>query len=73
MEGVYIQLKLARDTLVDPAKRFAYDRFGPEILQWRQCKTVRDFVITGVQRTTVYYSISGSALVLLGVLGYLQQ
>ncbi|KAK0871922.1 hypothetical protein LTR91_011564 [Friedmanniomyces endolithicus] len=73
VEGVYIQLKLARDTLVDPAKRFAYDRFGPEILQWRQCKTVRDFVITGVQRTTVYYSISGSALVLLGVLGYLQQ
>ncbi|TKA57273.1 hypothetical protein B0A55_12330 [Friedmanniomyces simplex] len=73
VEGIYIQLKLARDTLVDPAKRFAYDRFGPEILQWRQCKTVRDFVITGVQRTTVYYAVSGSVLVLLGVLGYLQQ
>ncbi|KAK3069766.1 hypothetical protein LTR53_011637 [Teratosphaeriaceae sp. CCFEE 6253] len=72
VEAIYINLKVARDTLEDPAKRFAYDRFGPEILQWRSCKTIRDFVITGVQRTTVYYVVSGSVLVLLGVLGYLQ-
>ena len=57
---------------MDPAKRFAYDRFGPDILQWRQCKTIRDFVFTGVQSATIYYVASGSVLVLLGVLGYLQ-
>lgn len=73
VEAIYVHLKTARDTLVDPAKRFAYDRFGAEILQWRQCKTVRDFVVTGVQRTTVYYAASGAVLVLLGVLDYLQQ
>ncbi|KAK4555860.1 hypothetical protein LTR86_007080 [Recurvomyces mirabilis] len=73
VEAIYVQLKLARDTLIDPAKRFAYDRFGPEILGWRQCTTVRDYVITGVQRTAVYYIGSGAVLVLLGVLGYLQQ
>lgn len=73
IEAIYVQLKLARDTLVDPAKRFAYDRFGPDILQWRQCKTIRDFVFTGVQSTTIYYAVSGVVLVLLGTLGYLQQ
>jgi len=73
IEAIYVHLKLARDTLVDPAKRFAYDRFGPDILQWRQCKNIRDFVFTGVQSTTIYYVASGSVLVLLGVLGYFQQ
>ena len=72
IEAIYVQLKVARDTLADPAKRFAYDRFGPEIMQWRQCKTLRDFVFTGVQSTSVYYVGSGAVLVLLGVLGYLQ-
>lgn len=72
VEAVYVQLQSARDVLVDPAKRFAYDRFGPDVLQWRTCKTVRDFVFTGVQSMTVYYVASGSGLVLLGVLGYLQ-
>ncbi|TKA33329.1 hypothetical protein B0A50_00882 [Salinomyces thailandicus] len=73
VEAIYVQLKLARDTLVEPAKRFAYDRFGPDILHWQQCKTTRDFVFHGVQNTTVYYAGSGGVLVLLGLLGYFQQ
>jgi hypothetical protein len=72
IEAIYVNLKLARDTLIDPAKRFAYDRFGPEVLQWRHCKTLPDFVLFGVQRTTIYYVASGSGLVLVGVLGYLE-
>ncbi|KAK5134705.1 hypothetical protein LTR08_006220 [Meristemomyces frigidus] len=73
IEAIYVHLKLARDTLVDPAKRFAYDRFGPDILQWRQCKTIRDYVFAGVQNASIYYVGSGGFLILLGVLGYLQQ
>lgn len=72
IEAVYVHLKLAKDTLIDPAKRFAYDRFGPEVLQWRQCKTIRDYVFNGVQGTAVYYAGSGTVLVLLGLLGYFQ-
>lgn len=72
-EAIYVHLKLARDTLVDPVKRYAYDRFGPEVLQWRQCKTIRDFVFHGAQMTTIYYAVSGAVLVLLGLLGYLRQ
>jgi len=65
-------MQTARDTLVDPAKRFAYDRFGAEILGWQQCKTIRDFVMHGVQQTAVYYTVSFCVLILLAVLGYLQ-
>lgn len=40
----YIHLKHARDIILDPAKRFAYDRFGPDIFQQcRQCLTVKEF------------------------------
>jgi hypothetical protein len=73
IEAVYVHLKLARDVLVDGARRFAYDRFGPEILQWRSCKTIRDFVFAGMQNTSIYYGITSSVLVLMGVLGYLRE
>lgn len=67
-----MRLQLAKDTLIDPTKRFAYDRFGPQVLQWRQAKTVRDYVFTGVQNIGVYYIGTGTALLLLSVFGQLQ-
>jgi hypothetical protein len=72
IEAIYVNLKLARDTLVDPVKRFAYDRFGPEILQWRHCKTLRDFVLHGVQKNAIPYIGSMFMLVVLPFLGYLE-
>ena len=40
----YIHLKHARDIIVDPVKRFAYDRFGPDVLQTcSKCLTVKEF------------------------------
>ncbi|KAK7510394.1 membrane associated DnaJ chaperone-like protein [Phyllosticta citriasiana] len=71
-EAYYVYLKLARDTLVDPAKRFAYDRFGPEILEWKQCVTIRDFIFHGAQRAVAPYVAGGAIMVVLGMLGYLQ-
>lgn len=72
-EAFYVHLKLCRDTLVDPAKRFAYDRFGPEILQWRQAVTIADYARAGVQNTLLYYTGTGAVLLLLGIVGYLKQ
>lgn len=72
-EAVYVHLKLCRDVLADPAKRFAYDRFGPDILQWRSCTTVQDFVKVGVKNTMLYYAGTGAVLVVLGLVGYLKQ
>jgi DnaJ-class molecular chaperone len=58
------KLQLAKDTLVDPVKRFAYDRFGPDILQWKHANTIRDFVRTGGRRMIPFYV--GSVVGLLG-------
>ncbi|KAF2139839.1 uncharacterized protein K452DRAFT_319954 [Aplosporella prunicola CBS 121167] len=71
-ERYYVYLTLARDTLVDPAKRFAYDRFGPDMLAWKHCVSVRDFVMHGVQSAAPSYAASAFALVVLGMLGYLE-
>ena len=73
VDAFYVHLKLARDTLVDPAKRFAYDRFGPQILQWRHCSTIRDYVLTGVRIQAGYYVGTAVVLVLMGIVGYLEQ
>lgn len=40
----YVHLKHARDIILDPAKRFAYDRFGPDIFaQCQNCLTIKDY------------------------------
>ena len=74
IESIYVQLTLAKDTLIHPAKRFAYDRFGPEILGWGQHnKLIKDYIFTGLQHLLGYYIASGAVLIFLGVLGYLRQ
>jgi hypothetical protein len=54
-EQVFINVKTAYDTLVDPVKRFAYDRFGMEMLQWKNCKTMQDYVLQGAQNSCVAF------------------
>jgi len=66
-----VHLKLARDTLLDPAIRFAYDRFGPDVTNWQHCVTIRDFLVQGVQATLPYYIGSGIVMVVFGWLGFL--
>lgn len=72
VETIFVQLKLAKDTLLDPAKRFAYERFGPEILQWQSCKIVKDYVMLGLRNTAGYYLGTAFVLLVTSMLGYLQ-
>ncbi|KAI1763992.1 hypothetical protein GGR53DRAFT_341351 [Hypoxylon sp. FL1150] len=67
----FMHLKAASDTLVDPARRFAYERFGPDIGSWKHCVTVRDFVGRGVQVVLPYYGLAALVMYVLGLLGYL--
>lgn len=66
-DAVFVQFKLAHDTLVDPAKRFAYDRFGPIIVQVHQpgLKTIRDYVYAGLRSKAPEYMMSATMLVIL--------
>ncbi|AEO56044.1 hypothetical protein MYCTH_2300500 [Thermothelomyces thermophilus ATCC 42464] len=69
----FVHLKTAADTLTDPARRFAYERFGPDaVASWApRCVTVRDFVIRGAQTLVPYYAVAAVAMYGLGLLGYL--
>ncbi|CAK7268342.1 hypothetical protein SEPCBS57363_003045 [Sporothrix epigloea] len=80
INAYFVHLKLITDTLLDPARRFAYDRFGPVSVLWatnnsnnglHRCSTVYDFVAMGVRALAPYYTVAAAALYGLGMLGYL--
>ncbi|EPE29523.1 Chaperone J-domain-containing protein [Glarea lozoyensis ATCC 20868] len=71
-EGYFVHLKLAQDTLLNPTKRFAYERFGPSMLEWQRCSSMRDYIIQGLQSILPYYGVAAVFMYLLGLLGYLE-
>ncbi|CAK7228397.1 hypothetical protein SBRCBS47491_006890 [Sporothrix bragantina] len=80
INAYFVHLKTATDTLLDPARRFAYDRFGPVSVAWatnnsnngqHRCTTIYDFVSMGVKVLAPYYTVAAAALYGLGLLGYL--
>ncbi|CAN8105955.1 unnamed protein product [Discula destructiva] len=66
----YILLQTAHATLTDEAKRFAYDRFGPAVLAWKECLLVRDYIMKGALGLIGYYGIGAVALYAFPKLGY---
>ncbi|KAJ5096310.1 Heat shock protein DnaJ N-terminal [Penicillium alfredii] len=58
-EAYFLYLRRAQETLVDPVKRFAYDRFGPDMNSWGEQKTARDFIMTALTRTIVPQYVGG--------------
>ncbi|USP79315.1 hypothetical protein yc1106_06589 [Curvularia clavata] len=69
----YVHLKHARDIILDPVKRFAYDRFGPDILnQCRDCLTTKEFIDSALLASAMTYA--GLLILLIGAngLGFLR-
>ena len=66
-DQMFVQFKLAHDTILDPAKRFAYDRFGPVIVdvQHPGLKTIRDYVYAGLRSKAPEYLSNAGLLILL--------
>ncbi|KAJ5464590.1 uncharacterized protein N7458_000276 [Penicillium daleae] len=64
-EAQFIFLRRAQETLADPVKRFAYDRFGPDMLNWGEKKTMRDFVTASLSRAVVPQYIGGFATMMV--------
>lgn len=72
-EKHFVTLKQAQDTLSDPMKRFAYERFGADVLTWQHCKTVRDYLLRGAQLVQgPLYAGSTFFLIMLSFTNYLQ-
>lgn len=71
-EEYFVKLKSAQDTLTNPTKRFAYERFGPDILQWQHVSSIRDYLSVGFQGLIPLYGGSVAFMMLLSMMGYLQ-
>ena len=67
----FVRLKVASETLLDPVRRFAYERFGPEVNSWQRCSSVRDYVYRGAGMLVPYYGVAAGVMYGLGLLGYL--
>ena len=73
-DAYYVLLKSAQDTLTDPVKRFAYQRFGPDVLQWQHCSSIRDYILRGLTVSCgPLYAGSLIFMTLLAFTGYLQR
>ncbi|CAI2171927.1 16503_t:CDS:2 [Funneliformis geosporum] len=68
-ESTFILLRVAYNTLSDPTKRFAYDRFGPDINTWNNCRTIRDYLSIGRNYFTGFYLGTGLILFIINILG----
>jgi hypothetical protein len=58
-----------RDVVLDPVKRFAYDRFGPD-MKCNNCLTIADYVDTQLLTTGITYGAIFLFLVGANALGY---
>ncbi|CAI6339438.1 unnamed protein product [Periconia digitata] len=67
----YVHLTSMREIVLDPAKRFAYDRFGPTgIAQCKSCITIGDFVDQAIQGALVTYGALLGFLLAANALGF---
>ncbi|KAJ4306228.1 hypothetical protein N0V88_001025 [Collariella sp. IMI 366227] len=71
VNAYFVHLKTAADTLTDPARRFAYERLGPDVVAWQRCVTIRDYVVRGATNLVPYYGTAAVLMYGLGLLGYL--
>lgn len=67
----FIHVKSKADVLIDPARRFAYDRFGPESAEWKNCKSIQDYVWQGAQNIGSLYVGTVVLMVVAHILGML--
>ena len=67
-----MKLKSAQDTLTDATKRFAYERFGPDMLKWQHVSSTRDYVMVGLQSAGPLYGGSIVFMIILSIAGYFQ-
>jgi hypothetical protein len=63
-DSFFVYLKQAQDTLLDPSVRFAYDRFGPQVNEWRNIKTGQDYLYAGLKKVLTQY-IGGLGAILV--------
>ncbi|KAJ6631443.1 hypothetical protein B0H10DRAFT_1938330 [Mycena sp. CBHHK59/15] len=68
-EGLFILVRDAFEALKNPTVRFAYDRFGPDVLGWAHCSTPGEYLRHGLTQSAGYHLVAGAFLVFWTAIG----
>lgn len=68
-EARFRDVRNAFEMLKNPVKRFAYERFGPEIASWKDLSTPREYIRRGLSSASGFYFGSGALLLLMSIFG----
>ncbi|KAI8933812.1 hypothetical protein NX059_009515 [Plenodomus lindquistii] len=72
----YVHLLASRDVILDPVRRFVYDRFGPALVAQcppTTCITVKDYLFRGLAETLAVYGALFGMLVGVNALGFMRE
>ncbi|CAL1711494.1 unnamed protein product [Somion occarium] len=68
-EALFMEVRDAFEALKNPVTRFAYDRFGPDALSWKNCTTLREYIRHGLMQSTGFHIASLCTLLLFSSVG----
>ncbi|KAF9020369.1 DnaJ-domain-containing protein [Hymenopellis radicata] len=68
-EQAFMFARDAFEALKDPVVRFAYDRFGPDVLHWSRLSTPREYLHHGLLRSVGYHIVTLITLFVLSSIG----
>ncbi|KAF9268474.1 hypothetical protein L218DRAFT_799793, partial [Marasmius fiardii PR-910] len=67
-EELFMAVRDAFEALKNPTVRFAYDRFGSDVLQWK-FSTPREYMRQGLMQSSGYHIFSGISLAVISSIG----
>jgi hypothetical protein len=69
-EQKFIEARDAFDVLKSGIRRWAYDRFGPEVIGWeKECTSVGDYLERGLMASCGFYIVTAIVMVLYAIFG----
>ncbi|KAF7297922.1 J domain-containing protein [Mycena chlorophos] len=68
-EAHFILVRDAFEAVKNPTVRFAYDRFGPDVLTWKHCTTVGEYLRHGLMQSIGYHAVTLIILVFWTAVG----
>ncbi|KAF7325665.1 J domain-containing protein [Mycena kentingensis (nom. inval.)] len=68
-EAHFILVRDAFEAVKNPTVRFAYDRFGPDVLGWKHCSTVGEYLRQGLMQSVGYHAVAIIVLIFWTAVG----
>ncbi|KAK7057706.1 J domain-containing protein [Favolaschia claudopus] len=68
-EALFIRVRDAFEALKNPTVRFAYDRFGPDVIGWTHCSTTGEYLRHGLMQSIGYHVVAGAILIFYTAIG----